>query len=158
MCYNVTMSKIEGIRFSRSFEIFEWDADEFSRFFEECGLENPVDIVHSFMFEGQNIRAYRMNGSEDHTLVGFGGILEQKNGVHQLNSLCVLPSERHKGIGRALVKIRVDIADGEYGDSKMPHLVTTLGPDNSLQAYYEELGFVQVASSQDFVRIAPPVA
>lgn len=71
-----------------------------------------------------------------HNLVGFAAI-EGDIEHAGLNHLAVHPDHRHIGIGRALVKKRVEIAD-QIGIQRLDAL---LMDTNTLGRLYTELGF-----------------
>ena len=54
-----------------------------------------------------------------------------------LCDLVVHPSDRGLGIGKAIIRRRLQLAE----QMKIPYLYTELAPTNNLSSFYEELGF-----------------
>lgn len=105
------------------------------------GSNVPIDYTVS----GRDIEAH-MDGFETldigvlhkatERLVGFG-TLQYEGPVGYLSDLAVISDHRHRGIGKALVRERVRIADG----AGLEQLNVQLLASNSLAAYYEKIGF-----------------
>lgn len=88
-------------------------------------------------------------GVRDETdkLVGVGFLAG--NSRHAvLCDFIVSPDHRGKGLGRAILNRRVNVAD-ERG---IPYLYTELAPTNNLKTHYEALGFI--ATGHAYVRAA----
>lgn len=88
-------------------------------------------------------------GVRDETskLVGVGFLAG--NARHAvLCDFIVSPDHRGKGLGRAILNKRVNLAD----ELEIPYLYTELAPTNSLKTYYEELGFI--ATGHAYTRAA----
>ena len=80
-------------------------------------------------------------------LVGVGFLAG--NSRHAvLCDFIVSPDHREKGLGRAILNKRVNLAD----ELEIPYLYTELAPTNRLKTHYEELGFV--ATGHAYTRAA----
>lgn len=76
---------------------------------------------------------------EDGKIVGYYSLLLQENGECELNNLSVLPANRHRGIGEALLRHAFEKAN-ELHCTKMN--LGIVEENIRLRKWYEELGFV----------------
>jgi GNAT superfamily N-acetyltransferase len=128
---------------------------------DSVGLPDDYYMVDGFALQGQEVVILRKQsewGTDfnvglwqsviDKSIASVGVVGPKQNlvGVGFLAGnprhavLCDLdvhPNHRHKGIGQAIVRRRVQIAD----QLEIPYLYTELAPTNSLRSLYEELGF-----------------
>ncbi len=78
-------------------------------------------------------------------LVGAGFLAgNERHAV--LCDLVVNPNHRGLGIGKSIIRRRIEIAE----QKNIPYLYTELAPTNNLSSFYEQLGFV--ATGKAFTR------
>lgn len=82
---------------------------------------------------------------DNDTIVGYYSLLMQDNNCCELNNLCVLPTNRHKGIGEALLKHAFKTAK-EMGCAKMN--IGIVEENTVLRKWYEEFGFVHTGTEK----------
>jgi GNAT superfamily N-acetyltransferase len=85
--------------------------------------------------------------NESETLVGVGFLAgNPRHAV--LCDFVVHPVHRGRGLGRAILHRRLNIADA----ADIPYLYTDLAPTNRLRSYYERLGFI--STGHEYTRAA----
>lgn len=110
----------------------------------EWGTERSEELWQSVL--EQSIATVGVRDGGD-TLVGIG-FLAGKPRHAVLCDFIVHPEHQGRGIGKAILNRRVNIAD----DMHIPYLYTELAPTNQLRRHYEELGFI--ATGHAYTRAA----
>lgn len=72
-------------------------------------------------------------------IVGYYSLLLQENNKCELNNLCVLPANRHQGIGEKLMEHAYGIAQGLNCNQMNIGIVKE---NKVLREWYEALGFI----------------
>lgn len=91
--------------------------------------------------EHRPMYAFYDNGA----IVGYYSLLVQENNECELNNLSVLPSYRHKGIGKELLLHAFTVAQ-QMGCTKMN--IGIVEENTVLKKWYETLGFVHVGTEK----------
>lgn len=81
----------------------------------------------------------------DGAIVGYYSLLLRENNECELNNLCVLPSYRHKGIGKELLLHAFTIAR-QMDCSKMN--IGIVEENAVLKKWYESFGFVHIGTKK----------
>jgi len=81
----------------------------------------------------------------DGVMVGYYSLLLRENNECELNNLCVLPSYRHKGIGKELLLHAFTIAR-QMDCSKMN--IGIVEENAVLKKWYESFGFVHIGTKK----------
>lgn len=79
------------------------------------------------------------------TMVGYYSLLLQENNECELNNLSVIPTYRHKGIGKQLLLHAFSVAQ-EMGCTKMN--IGIVEENVVLKKWYETLGFVHIGTEK----------
>ncbi len=78
-------------------------------------------------------------------IVGYYSLLLQDNKECELNNLCVIPSHRHKGIGKELLMNAFKVAK-EAGRTKMN--IGIVEENQTLRKWYEKFGFIHIGTQK----------
>lgn len=82
---------------------------------------------------------------EDEKIIGYYSLLVLEHKECELNNLCVLPSCRHKGIGKRLIHHCFDIAR-TLGCEKLK--IGIVEENKILRKWYESLGFLHTGTKK----------
>lgn len=82
---------------------------------------------------------------ENDKIVGYYSLLLQENQECELNNVCVLPENRHKGIGEKLLNHAFEIAE-KLGCKKMN--IGIVEENMVLRKWYESYGFVHIGTQK----------
>lgn len=111
------------------------------------GLMSDTDVPEYLRIQTtrlqQGCEMYAVGARDQNdSLIGYGRLgVEGTWGI--MGDFGVHPDARHQGIGRAIVRQRVEIAQ-QIG---LVHLLADLEPTNTLGSYYAELGFKYTPST-----------
>ena len=100
----------------------------------------PLENLYLFMRQALKTVGVRDTNEK---LVGIS-ILSGSRDEAILGGLAVDPAHQHRGLAKAMTDITVEAAD-QLG---VRQIVAELSATNSLQTYYQQLGFMLLAGSQ----------
>lgn len=82
---------------------------------------------------------------EEGCILGYFSLLRMDGGLCELNNLCVLPKNRHQGIGKQLLELAFQRGK-ELGCGKME--IGIVEENKRLKSWYQSFGFVPVRTEK----------